>query len=98
MRARPAQPCGRLTQILERRPHGRQVVFPLAGQFHRTNAAQEQLHPKLILQLADLVADRGLRHMQFIGSPGKAEMPRRGFKRPKPVQSGERKGHIFQYG
>ena len=44
------------------------------GQFDRAGAAVKQRQAELLLQRADLVAERGGRHVQFVGGLGEAQM------------------------
>ena len=54
----------------------REKTNPLGGQGDALAGAVEQLHPQLILQRLDLVADGGLRDSQSLRGPGKIQVLR----------------------
>ncbi len=47
----------------------------LPGQFHAPRGAVEQGYAEILLEAADLVADRGGRHVQFARRPSEARQP-----------------------
>ncbi len=88
---RPLQPRRGLAQILERSTHRGQIALRLPRQRQAAIAPFEQANAELFLQPADLMADRGLRHVQLVGGKGEAEMARRRLERAQSVEGGKRR-------
>ncbi|MNL32526.1 hypothetical protein D3C87_1543840 [compost metagenome] len=61
-------------------PHLRRQPGPHYAQLNLPRLAQKQCRAQALLQQLDLVADGGLGHAQFLGSPGEAEMTCDGLK------------------
>ena len=76
-------------QIGEGGADRRQVVQRLPRQFQRAVAADEQGQAKLLLQPADLMADRGLGDGELIGRAGEAHVTRGGLEGAQAVQGWE---------
>ena len=68
-----------------------QVALRLARQRQAAIAPLEQAEAELLLQPADLMADRGLRHVQLGGGEGEAEVARRRLERAQSVERGKRR-------
>lgn len=49
------------------------VLPPLGGQFNASRLSNEELDPKVLLQLADMMTDRALRDQQLLPGPAKAQ-------------------------
>ena len=86
---RTPQSRGRAAQILEGRADRRQIVLRLAGQHQRAIAADEQPYAELVLEPADLMADRGLGDVELGGRTGEAQMPRCRVERAQSVERGQ---------
>ncbi len=61
------QAVGREPHIVERGADPGEIVFRLRRQCQRAVLADEQANPEFSLQPFDLMADRGLRHVQLGG-------------------------------
>ena len=59
------------------------------GKDHGAALALEQWHAGPLLQRGDLVADGALRHGQFVGGAGEAEVTGRGFEGAEGIQGGK---------
>src|SRR5262249_54803537 len=81
-------------QIVEGGADARQVVARLRGQGQRAVLPDEQADAQLLLQPPDLMADRGLRHVQLGGRLGEAQMPGGGLERPQTVERRQPGGHF----
>ena len=68
------EPTGlhRLVELQEQRLHALQKGLARLREVHAAGAALEELHAQLLLQLADALAQRRLRHVQFVGRTGEA--------------------------
>ena len=53
----------------------------------------EQLERQQILEPADLMAERGRRHMQLLGGLGEAQVPGRGLERLEGIERGQGAAH-----
>ncbi|KTT89921.1 hypothetical protein NS44R_14935, partial [Mammaliicoccus sciuri] len=71
---------------VERVRQHRQQRQPLVGEHQPARQAAEQARAEQILQLLDLMADRGLRHAQLHPRAGEAQQPRRGLEGAQSVQ------------
>ena len=87
-----AQSRGGAVQVLERGADGRQIVLRLPRQFQRAVAADEQGDAELLLQPADLMADRGLGDVQFGGRAREAQVASGGLERAQAVERGQGSG------
>ena len=63
------------------------------GQLDRAGAAMEQRQAELLLQRADLMAERGGRHMQFVGGFGETQMPRDRLEGAQRIERRKRLAH-----
>ena len=68
-----AQPVGGLLQAFQELGRGAMQDAPLLGQREAARPALEQGHAQVILQPADLPADRRLRDEQLLGRLGEAQ-------------------------
>jgi len=71
----------RLPDLAETRMQPRIQEPPSVGQLDASGTPNEQREAQHFLEPADLVAERGGRHMQFLARPRQAEMARRGLER-----------------
>ncbi|MEY9280935.1 hypothetical protein ABIA03_002127 [Bradyrhizobium yuanmingense] len=81
-------------QIVEGGADARQIVARLRRQRQRAVLPDEQADAEFLLQPADLMADRGLGHVQFAGCQREAEVARGGLERPQSVQGGQSGSHL----
>ncbi|MCY1539875.1 hypothetical protein D9M68_754850 [compost metagenome] len=80
---------GRL-QLVQARADTLQVAFARRGQHQPLPHTLEQLHAKVSLQAAYLLADRSLRDMQFARRHGETVVPGRGLE---GLQLSQRRTH-----
>ena len=90
----PQHPVGGKPQIVERGADPGQVIPGFRRQRQRPVLPDEQAYPQFLLQPPDLVADRGLRDVQFGRRVGEAQMPGRGFERAQSIERGQPGGHF----
>jgi hypothetical protein len=77
-------PDGR--QFVQQRLRPRQQALPVGRQHRAAAGAVEQRLPHLRLQLLDLLAQAGLRHVAQAGGPGEVALARHGLKIAKLVE------------
>ena len=65
-------------ELVEGAPHRRHQELALVGQQQSPVEAPEQQRAEMLLQRLDLMADRGLGHVELVGGAGEAQMARRG--------------------
>jgi len=75
-------------EIVERGPDAREVILGLRRQGQRAVLPDKQGDSELLLQPLDLMADRGLRHVQLGRRLGEAQMPGGGLKARNPFSEG----------
>jgi hypothetical protein len=80
------QPVGREPEVVESGADAREIFLGFRGQRQRAVLPDEQTDAEFLLQPPDLMADRGLRHVQFGRGQREAHVPRCGFKSPQAVQ------------
>ena len=80
------QPIGGEPEIVEGGADAGEVVLRLRRQRQRAVLADEQADAEFLLQPLDLMADRGLRDVQFGGRLRKTQMPGRGLEGAQSVQ------------
>ena len=62
---------------------------PFVGQLHGPVRTGKQLNLQAFLQVANLLADGGLRQVQLFGRAGKAQQARGGFERNQRIERGQ---------
>ena len=87
------QPVGREPEVVEGGADARQIVLRLRRQRQRAVLPDEQANAELFLEPPDLMADRGLRHVQLGRGQGEAQMPGRGLEGAQSIQRGQPGGH-----
>jgi hypothetical protein len=87
------QAVGRKAQVIEGGADAGQVVPRLRCQRQCAVLADEQANAQFLLQPADLMADRGLRDIQFARREREAQMPRRGLECPQTIERRQSGGH-----
>ena len=80
-------------ELVERAPHRGHQQLALVGQQQAPVEPAEQQHPQMLLQRPDLMADRGLGHVQLAGGPGEAQMARRGLEGAQRRERRQALGH-----
>ena len=88
------QPVGGKPEIIEGGADAGQVVFRFRRQRQRAVLPDEQANPQFLLQPPDLMADGGLRDVQFGRRIGEAQMPGRGLERAQSVERWQPGGHV----
>ena len=66
--------------------HAWQELEPLGGELHAPAPAREQRHLQVLLQAADVLADRGRRYVQCISGLTEIEPRGHGLEDPQGVQ------------
>ena len=92
-RADRCEPGGRGGDLIEGLAHRRQVALGLLGQQEPTRQAPEQPHPQAFLEALDLMADRGLGHVQLVRCTGEAQMARRCLEGAQRVERRQTPAH-----
>ena len=80
---------GGMADVAQRLAHGGQVDLTFLGQQQATVETPEELDPQALLQVLDLVADRGLGDVQFLRGPGKAEVAAGGLEELQGLEGGQ---------
>jgi hypothetical protein len=88
------QAVGREPEVVEGRADARQVVARFRRQRQRAVLPDEQANAELLLEPADLMADRGLRHVQLARGQREAEMACGGLERTQSVQGRQSGSHL----
>src|ERR1017187_8917034 len=91
----PAQhPVGCEPQIVERRADTGEIIPGFRRQRQRAVLPEEQANPEFLLKPPDLMADGGLRDVQFGSRNGEAQMPGRGLERAQSIERWQPGGHF----
>ena len=83
---RSSHPAHARPQPIERVAHRRQQHLALVGQDQRPVHAAEQRRAQVLLERADLMADRRLGDEQLVGRLGEAEVAGRGLERAQRIE------------
>ncbi|MEY9634962.1 hypothetical protein ABIF66_003191 [Bradyrhizobium japonicum] len=88
------QPVGGEAEVVEGGADARQIVARFRRQRQRAVLPDEQADAEFLLEPPDLMADRGLGHVQLGRGQREAEMARGGLKGPQSVQGGQSGSHL----
>ena len=87
------EPSGGLGEDIKGVAHRREIGLTLVGQQQRPVETAEELEPQVRLQALDLMTDRRLGDVQFLGGAGERKMARRGLEDAERIKGRQTAGH-----